>query len=319
MEELVQDLTSALEESELKIEVDHESPQHELFRKRRIRKRRPMPTDASSIYTCTETWSDESSTNVKSAVSVVCERRLSGSDTESGFLLPVTKVRRHRRKKSKKMETETNSTKLLKCKMDCNSNSTTAPYMDHKQDIESGISGSDESNGDISAQDGDDEMTDFYSEPGGSVCGVPSIIPWWEEETIDETKLRCIINGAMPHLSETAQKGFHSRINRLPGMAARSIRRGRRRYKQKKPGERVFNNAEAPRQEMKNYKRRKTEGFMETELAAVPSIPLPNTNKGHKMLVSMGWSPGEGLGINGHGMQNPVLATRRQKRRGFGS
>jgi len=41
MEELVQDLASALEESELKNEIDSESSRHGELRVRRLRKRRP--------------------------------------------------------------------------------------------------------------------------------------------------------------------------------------------------------------------------------------------------------------------------------------
>nr|XP_002130587.1 G patch domain-containing protein 2 [Ciona intestinalis] len=314
MEELVQDLTSALEESELKIEVDQESPQHDLFKKRRMRKKRPVINEDGIVFKYLETCSDESSTNTRTVISVVCDKRLSGSDTESGFLLP--RVRRHRRRKTKRMETDTGFKNYIKNKTEC-CNSTRELNGDRKNELESGISASDDSNEDVSAQDGDDEMTDFFNEPGGSVCGIPSIVPWWEEDAMEDTKLKCIINGAMSSMSDAAQKGFHSRINRLPGMAARSIRRGRRRYKQKKTGERVINNGEAPRQEIKNYKRRKTDEIP-IELDTIPNLPLPHTNKGHKMLVGMGWNPGEGLGLNGQGIQNPVHATRRPKRNGLG-
>ncbi|VDI56706.1 G patch domain-containing protein 2 [Mytilus galloprovincialis] len=46
--------------------------------------------------------------------------------------------------------------------------------------------------------------------------------------------------------------------------------------------------------------------------------PIPETNIGNKMLQSMGWKPGSGLGAEGEGIQTPVLAYRRLRRTGLG-
>ena len=49
-------------------------------------------------------------------------------------------------------------------------------------------------------------MTDFYTEPGGgAVCGIPNIIPWWDETR--DLELQNIINNALPHMSTSAKKG----------------------------------------------------------------------------------------------------------------
>lgn len=46
--------------------------------------------------------------------------------------------------------------------------------------------------------------------------------------------------------------------------------------------------------------------------------PIPDTNMGNRMLQSMGWSPGMGLGPEGRGITEPVRATQRPKGAGLG-
>ena len=48
------------------------------------------------------------------------------------------------------------------------------------------------------------------------------------------------------------------------------------------------------------------------------SEPIPETNIGNKILQSMGWTPGSGLGPHGTGITSPVLAVKRNGRRGVG-
>ena len=57
-----------------------------------------------------------------------------------------------------------------------------------------------------------------------------------------------------------------------------------------------------------------------TELvSAHGSLPIPTNNQGHRMLLQMGWSPGQGLGKNNQGMSAPIQAERRQRRSGLGT
>lgn len=114
--------------------------------------------------------------------------------------------------------------------------------------------------------DGDDEMTDFYAESeNGPVWGVPNVcgMRWWPHGLMQrntaakedalclhkmdindinctnhfyDNKVKRFVSGSV-HMSECSRRGFHARNNRLPGMAARSIRRGRRRAKMKKSKE----------------------------------------------------------------------------------
>uniref|UniRef100_A0A3Q3WQ86 G-patch domain-containing protein n=1 Tax=Mola mola TaxID=94237 RepID=A0A3Q3WQ86_MOLML len=46
--------------------------------------------------------------------------------------------------------------------------------------------------------------------------------------------------------------------------------------------------------------------------------PIPDTNMGSRMLQSMGWSPGMGLGPEGRGITEPIRATQRPKGTGLG-
>ena len=48
------------------------------------------------------------------------------------------------------------------------------------------------------------------------------------------------------------------------------------------------------------------------------SDPIAESNIGNKMLQSMGWSPGTGLGVDGSGIKTPVMATMRPRRQGLG-
>ncbi|XP_017291468.2 G patch domain-containing protein 2 isoform X2 [Kryptolebias marmoratus] len=46
--------------------------------------------------------------------------------------------------------------------------------------------------------------------------------------------------------------------------------------------------------------------------------PIPDSNMGNRMLQSMGWSPGMGLGPEGRGITEPIRATQRPKGAGLG-
>lgn len=46
--------------------------------------------------------------------------------------------------------------------------------------------------------------------------------------------------------------------------------------------------------------------------------PIPDTNMGSRMLQSMGWNPGMGLGPEGRGITEPIRAMQRPKGTGLG-
>lgn len=46
--------------------------------------------------------------------------------------------------------------------------------------------------------------------------------------------------------------------------------------------------------------------------------PIPDTNIGNRMLQSMGWTPGTGLGPDGKGISEPIRALQRPKGLGLG-
>ncbi|KAM6131252.1 G patch domain-containing protein 2-like isoform 2-T2 [Pterocles gutturalis] len=82
---------------------------------------------------------------------------------------------------------------------------------------------------------GDDEQSDWFYE-GECVPGftVPNLLPKWgadhrpEVERID-SGLDKLSDSTFLLPSRPAQRGFHARVNRLPGAAARCLRKGRRR------------------------------------------------------------------------------------------
>ncbi|XP_078007585.1 G patch domain-containing protein 2-like isoform X2 [Phascolarctos cinereus] len=82
---------------------------------------------------------------------------------------------------------------------------------------------------------GDDEQSDWFYE-GECVSGftVPSLLPKWAPDHRSEVER---MDAGLDKLSDStfllpsrpAQRGFHARLNRLPGAAARCLRKGRRR------------------------------------------------------------------------------------------
>lgn len=48
------------------------------------------------------------------------------------------------------------------------------------------------------------------------------------------------------------------------------------------------------------------------------AAPLPESNVGNRMLQSMGWTPGSGLGPDGRGITEPIRASQRPKGAGLG-
>lgn len=198
----------------------------------------------------------------------------------------------------------------------------------------------------------DDEQSDFFHE-AGPACGIPGVIPWWENERVnsgDETivsdkQFQQILNGSFQHLSRSSQIGFKARMTRIMRHCGREIRFGRRKLKGKIPGYTVQrfiqerhkwksiqgkinswytsanNNGNNSAALTDSKRQRKTPPpFTEADLAFIgaDADPIPESNIGNRMLQSMGWSPGEGLGANGMGIKTPITACLRPHRQGFG-
>ncbi|KAM9202632.1 LOW QUALITY PROTEIN: G patch domain-containing protein 2-like [Dugong dugon] len=82
---------------------------------------------------------------------------------------------------------------------------------------------------------GDDEQSDWFYE-GECVTGftVPNLLPKWAPDHCSEVER---MDSGLDKLSDStfllpsrpAQRGYHARLNRLPGAAARCLRKGRRR------------------------------------------------------------------------------------------
>ena len=57
---------------------------------------------------------------------------------------------------------------------------------------------------------------------------------------------------------------------------------------------------------------------MQLDHATSFPMPIPEANVGSRMLRSMGWDPGSGLGKRGDGVTEPVQVHKRPRRRGLG-
>ncbi|ESO86868.1 hypothetical protein LOTGIDRAFT_166870 [Lottia gigantea] len=89
------------------------------------------------------------------------------------------------------------------------------------------------------AREADDEQSDFFHEPG-PVCGIPTIIPWWENKHDDHrfssgVSFQRLISKTLENLPRS-QLNIRSRVSRLLLTNGREIRVGRRKLKEKIPG-----------------------------------------------------------------------------------
>ncbi|XP_072121192.1 G patch domain-containing protein 2 isoform X7 [Mobula birostris] len=93
---------------------------------------------------------------------------------------------------------------------------------------------------------GDDEQSDWFFEgESGGACAIARIIPWWEhEDVLDLEKempdpvFKSILTGTFPFMSQTAQRGFQTRLSQLAGMGNRSGRKETRKLPTKHVPER---------------------------------------------------------------------------------
>ncbi|XP_038599610.1 G patch domain-containing protein 2-like isoform X10 [Tachyglossus aculeatus] len=108
---------------------------------------------------------------------------------------------------------------------------------------------------------GDDEQSDWFYE-GECVPGftVPNLLPKWAPDHRSEVErmdpgLDKLSDSTFLLPSRPAQRGFHARLNRLPGAAARCLRKGRRRLGGKESSlghDRLNHIMNDPRQKEKN-------------------------------------------------------------------
>ncbi|KAI8898710.1 G-patch domain-containing protein, partial [Globomyces pollinis-pini] len=54
------------------------------------------------------------------------------------------------------------------------------------------------------------------------------------------------------------------------------------------------------------------------DVVGAKAIPISENNFGHRMLLKMGWTPGQSLGASNDGIVQPIQAVIRSKRGGLG-
>ncbi|XP_076096927.1 G patch domain-containing protein 2-like [Mytilus galloprovincialis] len=242
-----------------------------------------------------------------------------------------------KRKRSSKSKSDTNKDNSEKYDtMDTgNESQESSSWTSFSSSDSEGISTHDE------GREADDEQSDFFHEPGPA-CGIPGIIPWWDDnEAKDENEMESekefhqILSGTFENMSKTSQLQFKARVTQLMAKSGREVRFGRRRLKEKTPGYTVSNYIEdkqmwnsmqgvysppfSSKENKDSKKLRKSPALTNPEgYVGDEASPIPETNIGNKMLQSMGWKPGSGLGAEGEGIQTPVLAYRRLRRTGLG-
>ncbi|KAJ3607279.1 hypothetical protein NHX12_026790 [Muraenolepis orangiensis] len=172
----------------------------------------------------------------------------------------------------------------------------------------------------------DDEQSDWFcdGEPGtapgpGGACGVAGVVPWWEREEAEQGDLEMvdpvfnsILMGSFPLMSAGSQRGFHARLGR---MHQTRVDLG-------------LQHPSGPFRDRRQAKDEQTSGHLGSlctgdvkrrrKAAPLGSTGPTDTNVGSRMLQTMGWSPGAGLGPAGRGITEPIRATQRPKGAGLG-
>ncbi|XP_068564927.1 G patch domain-containing protein 2 isoform X3 [Cebidichthys violaceus] len=186
----------------------------------------------------------------------------------------------------------------------------------------------------------DDEQSDWFyeGEPGsgsgpGGACGIAGVVPWWERETgseeldLADPVFNSILTGSFPLMSHGAQRGFQARLSRLHGNQQTSQAGGSSQSFNDRLGRQSQDSHEQTSGHLGSLctgdvkRRRKAAPLGSTAPSGVVgenAAPIPDSNMGSRMLQSMGWSPGMGLGPEGRGITEPVRATQRPKGTGLG-
>ncbi|XP_037751647.1 G patch domain-containing protein 2 isoform X2 [Chelonia mydas] len=190
---------------------------------------------------------------------------------------------------------------------------------------------------------GDDEQSDWFHEnESGGACGITGVGHWWEQDSTELEKelpdpvFESILTGAFPLMSHSGKRGFQSRFSHLHGMPARNIKKvsGNPAALITTPGpgnkKIVHLSQDSHHNEqtsvhlgslcMGDIKRRRKAAPLPgpTGFVGENAQPIPENNIGNRMLQSMGWTPGTGLGPDGKGMSEPVRAIQRPKGLGLG-
>lgn len=197
------------------------------------------------------------------------------------------------------------------------------------------------------ARDGDDEQSDFFHE-AGPVCGIPGIVPWLnnhshedDDSKQNDATFESILKGSFEHMSSTAKRNYQAKL--MLASPSRPCRAARRRLKdirsvyslgcfihdrqqwadhlKKLSSSRSTSTSNNTAKSYDPKRRKKTppQFSPEEEVVGGKAEPIPETNIGSRILQTMGWNPGSGLGADGSGITMPILACRRPYRQGLGS
>ncbi|EDL94940.1 rCG20314, isoform CRA_b [Rattus norvegicus] len=196
---------------------------------------------------------------------------------------------------------------------------------------------------------GDDEQSDwFYEKESGGACGIAGVAPWWEEEgpveldtNLPDPVFESILSGSFPLMSHPGRRGFQARLSCLHGVPSKNIKKsaGAPPSMMSAPGpisnkRMVHFSPDAHHHEQTSMhlgslctgdikRRRKAAplpgpGPTTTGIVGENAQPILESNIGNRMLQSMGWTPGAGLGRDGRGISEPVQAIQRPKGLGLG-
>jgi len=140
--------------------------------------------------------------------------------------------------------------------------------------------------------------------------------------TTTDGTLQKIVNGALSMMLASAKNTIQ---NRIKTFVHREMLKGNRRnigsknaytHPHPKRHVRLLKEARRSHHNSYNHKRVKSDHYPHKHNDIV--APIDSTNIGHQLLEKIGWTPGNGLGINQNGIIAPVQINYRNYRQGLG-
>ncbi|CAF1217343.1 unnamed protein product [Adineta steineri] len=187
----------------------------------------------------------------------------------------------------------------------------------------------------LTSNEADDEQSDWPRDESS----IPRVISWWEDNDDDKSEnddddnnndekmltttdgtLQKIVNGALSMMLTNSKNTIQ---NRIKSYVDREMLTGNRRnlgmknaytHPHLKRHIRLLKESRRSHHNSYNHKRVKSDHHKHNEIIA----PIDATNIGHQLLEKIGWTPGNGLGVNQNGITAPVQIDYRNYRQGLG-
>ncbi|CAF1304003.1 unnamed protein product [Rotaria magnacalcarata] len=143
---------------------------------------------------------------------------------------------------------------------------------------------------------------------------IPNIIPWWEDnhEEIFENKIDH--DAMLATADDTLKKIVDGALDLMLTNSKSKIQKQIKIFVDRKKLKRSRRNTRSNDIHSDIYSERIVESLKNNNFVT----PINSTNVGHQLLEKIGWTPGNGLGLNQNGIKTPIEINIRNRRQGLG-